>query len=346
MPAPTPEIIAEAFKRFQVEVVAPLDSWVENRVYECIQNGKPVILKIAPCSRTSRVELEGEFEFTRFLAAHNIPVAQPLPSPTGEWIVSLDGGPPGEFLAYLVEKTPGTVLPDEDEIHLPGDKLDHLLVEWGRLTGRLHRVARSYHPSHPKYKRMEWDEEHTVWDVDRHLPVNQAIVKEKVRSLFKKFQALPKNESSYGLVHADLHHGNFSIDEGGHLTLFDFGACMYSWYILDIAIALYNALPYPPARVDERRAFAPRFLQPFLQGYLSENYLEPEWLALIPDFLKYEYMASYILYHQAWDLNNLSEKRAALLQRYRYDIENDTPLVDFDFADWVKHCEQYTQPRP
>jgi Ser/Thr protein kinase RdoA (MazF antagonist) len=117
--------------------------------------------------------------------------------------------------------------------------------------------------------------------------------------------------------------------------LFDFDGCMYSWFNTDIAVALYYALPCPPSRVEDRRAFAPRFLHHFMTGYLSEHWLDPAWLTYLPDFLKYEQMANYVLYHQTWDMNQLSDPRKQLLARYRQAIENDTPVVEFDFARWA-----------
>ena len=99
---------------------------------------------------------------------------------------------------------------------------------------------------------------------------------------------------------------------------------------------LYTALPYPPSRVADRSAFAPRFLQHFMTGYLSENWLDPAWMAHLPDFLKYEEIAAYVLYHQLWDVGNLTAKRAQLLARYRHAIENDVPVVDFDFVRWIQ----------
>ncbi len=59
--------------------------------------------------------------------------------------------------------------------------------------------------------------------------------------LLKEIETLPKDKDSYGLIHNDLHPGNFLID-GERIHLIDFDGCMYSWYAFDIGNALY--LPY------------------------------------------------------------------------------------------------------
>ena len=43
--------------------------------------------------------------------------------------------------------------PDEDEVDFP----DPVLVEWGRLLGRMHRLSAAYRPSDPAWVRPGWE---------------------------------------------------------------------------------------------------------------------------------------------------------------------------------------------
>ncbi|WP_430022355.1 phosphotransferase [Paenibacillus sp. MABNR03] len=56
--------------------------------------------------------------------------------------------------------------------------------------------------------------------------------------------SLPVNADNFGLIHGDINVGNFTIDEDGGITLFDFDECQYSWYVEDIAIQLYTCYMY------------------------------------------------------------------------------------------------------
>ncbi len=330
----TPAILSQALQAFGLSDPRPLEG-VTAWVYACQSAQGPCVLKISHALETPPDQLEGELDIIQFLARQGVAVAAPLTSLQGNLLETIPAADGSRFLAAASRMAPGEVLPDEDDINLPPAALDRLLLDWGRLAGQIDRLCKDYRPARPALARMHWDDEDLLWDVDAYLPRGQACIRRKVGALFEKFRSLPRDANSYGLIHCDLHHGNFAIDAGGRLTVFDFGSCMHHWYIQEIACALYFALPCPPARVDDRRTFAPRFLEPFLTGYLSENRLDLAWLALLPDFLAYERLACYALYLHQWDLQHLSPAQSALLARYRHLIENDIPVVDFDFARWA-----------
>jgi Ser/Thr protein kinase RdoA (MazF antagonist) len=204
-PAEAPaEALAEALQRFGMEALENLGGF-SSQVYECQRDQQRCILKLIDSDRISQSEIEGELDFVFFLADHGIPVARPLPSRHNRYIEVIEQPAAVPILAHASEKARGEVLPDEDEIPLPGARLDHLLVEWGKLTGKLHHLTKNYHPKSPETKRIEWNEEDTVWNVEKHIPSGQPLVRAKVNALFRKFATLPKNEDTYGLIHCDLH---------------------------------------------------------------------------------------------------------------------------------------------
>lgn len=324
-------ILDQALQRFGLTNPDDMEGF-DSFVYECKHAQGTYVLKISHTLRQAQTELEGELEFVSYLARHGAPVVTPLLSNNGALVEAIPDDEEGCFLAFVCQKAPGQVLPDEDQIHLPTDTLHRLFQNWGKMAGLLHRLSKGYQPPQPALRRIHWYQEKEIWDYDRFLPPEQTAVREKIAALRQRLMALPTDADNYGLIHCDLHHGNFSIDNQGRLTVFDFGSCLYGWFALDIAIALYYALPYPPTRRAERRAYAPYFLEHFMQGYQSENHLDPAWLQHFPDLLKYDEICCYILYFQHWDMQNLSENRKALLQRYRNAIEQEIPVVDYNFG--------------
>ena len=50
---------------------------------------------------------------------------------------------------------------------------------------------------------------------------------------------LPRDPLWFGMIHADLHHGNLLAD-GERLTVIDFDDCAFGWHLYDLAVALVH----------------------------------------------------------------------------------------------------------
>jgi Ser/Thr protein kinase RdoA (MazF antagonist) len=72
-------------------------------------------------------------------------------------------------------------------------------------------------------------------------------------------RSLPTPVDGYGLLHTDLHHGNFFVDEG-RITAFDFDDIGYNWFASDIAVLLLRAISFPPKPCADVVAFGHSFL--------------------------------------------------------------------------------------
>ena len=257
----TPAILAEALRRFGFSPTPLLELEGSAFVYEGLLDGLPRILKIAPgiwnsteqITGSTREQLLAEVDFVRYLAKNGLPVALPVPSRSGNWVELLPLDEHACFLAYAFEKAPGEMYPDEDEVHFP----TAVLVEWGRLSGQLHRLSASYHP-HPERQRLPWHV-NDLLDFSALIPPEQTRVHQRRAEILARLHALPQDAESYGLVHGDFHHGNFLV-EGEKITLFDFDAAEYFWYAGEVCVALYNCLPLPRGETARRRTYALDYL--------------------------------------------------------------------------------------
>jgi Ser/Thr protein kinase RdoA (MazF antagonist) len=144
--------------------------------------------------------------------------------------------------------------------------------------------------------------------------------------------SFPRDPQAYGLIHGDLHHGNF-FDDHGRLVVFDFDAAHYMWFLADVANALYNCLPMPRSQSAKRRTFSVHYLTHLLRGYSLEKTVDRTWLERLPLFLKLCELLSYSYYHKYWDINQLSERRRSVLAEMRQRIENNVPVVAFEPED-------------
>ena len=164
--------------------------------------------------------------------------------------------------------------------------------------------------------------------------------------------ALPKDKTSYGLVHQDAHQNNFLMDADGTLTLFDFDDCAYSWFINDIAIVLfYISMDAEELEFPDSASFTHEFMIHFLRGYRQAYTLSPTWLKEIPTFLKLRELELYAVVHRDFQINGVehwsleSFKQipgfdvnsnghmwiANFMQDRKIRIEQDLPFIDYDF---------------
>jgi amicoumacin kinase len=303
-------------------------------VYEGLRDGKPAILKISPgllnppelILGSTREQVLGELDFVRYLDRNGIPVALPLAARDGEWVVSLPLDEQACFLVCAFEKVTGFMYPDQDEADFP----EPVLVAWGRLMGQIHHLAEAYQPSDPALVRPGWEQDDLL-DY-RVLMPGQTLVGERFEETIAALNALTRGPEVYGLIHGDLHHGNF-FNDNGRLTAFDFDAAHHFWYAGDLVIALYNCLPMPRSQTAKRREFSIHFLTRLLRGYAVEKSVEQEWIERIPLFLKFNEILDYAYKHKYWDLGNLSDRRRAILADVRRRIEAQVPVVEFEIGD-------------
>jgi Ser/Thr protein kinase RdoA (MazF antagonist) len=145
-------------------------------------------------------------------------------------------------------------------------------------------------------------------------------------------RGLPTSPDWYGLVHTDIHHGNFFLHDG-RLVVFDFDDCHYRWFAFDLMIPLFYALR--DAKVDENDVeYARRFMTSFLAGYRDETELNPEWLAHLQTMLKYREMELYcvLLLEGVPEGNNWCQR---LLHNRQRRIEERLPVIDLDFRQFA-----------
>ncbi|KMN52325.1 phosphotransferase enzyme family protein, partial [Bacillus sp. LK7] len=298
----------------------------ENYVYEIVKDNEPYILKITHTIRRTPEYILGEMEWLHHLAKEGLSVAKPIPSLNGKDVEEVPDGKGGAFLLRVYEKAPGRKVEESDWNGT-------LFYQLGKYTGNMHRLTKSYRLSDPAYKRQEWDEEEQL-KLRKYVPADQHLVFERADALMEKLRRLPKNPENYGLVHADLHHGNFNWDNG-KITAFDFDDIGYNWFVNDISILLYNMLWYPVIPYEDKAAFTGEFMTHFMKGYREENDLDSAWFEHIPDFLRLRHMLIYGLLHQAFDLNSLGDEELGMLKAFRRDIENETPITEYQFSAFV-----------
>jgi amicoumacin kinase len=270
----------------------------------------------------------GMLEWVNYLAQNGAPVSVPIPSINHHLLESLmHYGMRYTLTAF--KKAEGTLA----ENIPPSEWNGALFINIGRAAGKMHSTSASYHPSRPVLTRPQWFDADEIHEATDKLANTTDPAREKLTSLIQELQHLPTSPTDFGLIHGDLHFANFIIQPGGQATIFDFDDCVYGWFAMDIAMALFDVLVlYNATREEEKQQFASFFLSNYLSGYRQENDLSLFWQNQIPKFLKLKELCIYatLIGHTE---NALPDSWVGRFMRDRTErVAKDIPYVNIDLA--------------
>jgi Ser/Thr protein kinase RdoA (MazF antagonist) len=321
------DILYTACQRYDIAPNATrlLDGF-ESFIYEFSRPDGDYILRIGHSSRRSPDLIRGEVDWINYLSDGGTSVARAVLSSAGNLVEPIDDSQDGQFLCTAFVRAPGGTAGKE---HIN----ERLFLNYGRLLGRMHALARTYRLPELAWKRPEWDDPINI-DVDLWMPEKYASLLPKYHDLMAHLTSLPRDPSDYGMIHQDAHLGNLFVDENYTLTLFDFDDCIYGHFIYDIAMVLFYIADWGS---DDRPGFTGHFMPVFLQGYREHNLLDPHWLAELPHFLKLREIDLFaeILFMDGETPTHPWSRRYMLGRGER--IEQDLPFIEFDWGSLGKY---------
>ena len=265
------------------------------------------VLKILPFKLDDPLALatfRARVRFLHFCGEHGADVVYPLVWPDGALMAAV---PTDEnlFAAYLMEKAEGTH-PEHPEAD------DTLIYRWGQMIGKMHAITQTY-PDW-EYSRDEstgarvlgWEQEvdsFTEW-------AQEEEIKAAWMKMRQTLAGLRRDRSCFGFIHNDPHQQNILVTPQ-RMVLLDFDVANYHWFMVDISITLQGLLFSQTGGVERPCTGAEplhRFLKVFMQGYETENHLDPFWLEQIDVFIAYRRLLLYTVM-QGW-LATEPEKKA------------------------------------
>jgi Ser/Thr protein kinase RdoA (MazF antagonist) len=300
-----------------------LISDLENFVYECRRGDEPFILRVTHSSHRNFGEIIAELDWMAYLADHDVAVPKPIQSLKGNLVEAIKLENSSFFITAFHRIDGATIL--DAQACTPA-----VYREWGRIMGKMHHLAKNYVPREPSCHRSAWFENDILVNLTSYL-AEQPKILEKIQKLLDQLTQFPQDQDSYGLIHTDFTDVNFFVNDG-QITVFDFDDSEYHWFAYDIAVVLFDTLPWLPQLGMGKDDFGAFFWKHFYSGYLSENKLDEYWLNQLPTFMKLREMFLYGTFHKKWDLDNLSEERKKMMDEYRYNIENDIRSLNISFV--------------
>jgi Ser/Thr protein kinase RdoA (MazF antagonist) len=318
-------ILDEALARYGIvkDEVQLLDGF-ESYIYAYRKDGERRVLRVSHSLHRTSDATQGELEWLNYLVDGGVPAARAVFSERGNLVEPIPVADGSHFTAVSFEWARGDHATEEQwQSGLP--------VRLGQIVGRMHALTKDFRPSEPRFKRHEWVDDYPEGFAERYLSPDDGVVVEKLDQVLAHLHGLPKDRDSYGLIHVDVHGGNFFVDDEGQITLFDFDDCQYAWFAYDIAMALFYAISHDCVSAEDV-AQAKGFFEQFMRGYRRENEIGPQWLAQIPYFLRLREIDLYIIIHRSLDLDNLDPWCASYMKDRRHKIESDVPYVALDWG--------------
>lgn len=321
----TEEILNEALQHFALEKELKKLGDFENYVFEVKREGTPYILRLTHSSHRTKQELHSEIDWMNYLYKNQLLVPKAYESVNGEIVVQLKAKDGTNFFVSLFSKVPG------EHVRANHENYDHkLFYKWGQTIGKMHKVTKSYVEGENLIKRPSWEEEDILF-FDKYVPSEEKLIIQNANKLLQEIQMLDKNMDNYGLIHTDIHSGNFFFD-GENIHVFDFDDCCYHWFCSDIAIPLYYSVLYgfPQGEKEIRHAFANIFFEAFLSGYKSENDLPSGWKREVHLFLRLRDVALYTVLHKKIVPEKRTEKLIAQMKEIKERIEKNQSIVEIE----------------
>lgn len=297
------------------DAVRPLNHFLF--LYE--KDGKPYMARVL--DEPSHEEQLAEVAWVNYLAEGGIGFARPVPSATGALVekIEVEGG---AYCVVSLEKVPGAP-PTAQEWDRP------LFRELGRTIGRMHRLTEDFHREHPGLKRADWHAAE-IYNPD-FIPERSVEARAQCAEIVAQVRALPRDGSTYGLIHGDIHQWNFHL-VNGKPVFFDTDECEPHFFVHDLGVLINSAVEESFNGVAGGvNSYAEVFIGDLLEGYAEERTLAGEWIERLPLFIKLREVMSFIDAYLEWDMEDLSLQQRIILNRYQNAIENNVPVLHIDF---------------
>jgi amicoumacin kinase len=305
----TPDILVRGLAKYGIksEDAKELGAY-ENIVWESGQ----IIIRFTHHTHRTLEWICAELEFMDYLFKNGARVVQPVLNKSREFVADL-----GQFYVTAFAKAKGAR--PSKETWVPA-----MWKNWGRQIGLMHRLAKDFNPVH---KRYLWFENAYYANPSIDFPEAEIVIP-KTKLLIEELKALPRTRDNWGVVHSDVHHGNFFVDEDLDINIFDFDDAMYMHFAQDIAMVMFYGLLVPS---ENRTEYAKRLYQTAMEGYCLENTLSEADLNTIPMFIELRRLTD-ILVTLAPKPRNLEDRNVKLGLMLVEQIKRGEPYIDIDFV--------------
>ncbi|MBN3490123.1 phosphotransferase [Acholeplasma equirhinis] len=321
----TENILMRISSRYKVERKAlTFIGGFENYIYGFEKDNKSYVVRVSHSSHRDLEDIKSELDFVFYLATNGAKVSMPVLTIDQNLVEKIDASDGSYFIISAFTKAEGKAPKIEDFS-------TDFFINYGKVIGQFHRLTQNYTPSPGIKKRFVWYEDQVLVEADKYLDTNDKIILDRLKEVMDEIKKIPKTHENFGLIHTDVHMGNFFIKDN-QFTVFDFDDASYHYFISDIAIFLYY-LTWFTNEVD-RLKYGNFFMINFMKGYKEEFNLSKEDFIHIDKFLKLREILLYINVYKTLDVEK-DEFAKRYIERYRDKIINRVRFIELNFEDYI-----------
>jgi len=266
-----------------------------NLVYRFEINGQGYYLRITHSKFRRYKALMATLDFLKFLHAHGAPVPEVVPSIQKKLLEEIVQGE-RIFFAHVVTEVPGEII----HFRFTDNQVYHA---WGQSLGLLHQAAKKY-PGDQQYF-LTWQQ---VWHgLKNYLEHEDEPIKQQYQIIEDWFNALPVDDSDFGLTHGD-HRRNNVLFDGQQIYFIDFDEPVYHWWMADIARAFLSKYQ------QDRAGWQAKF-DAYIAGYREVMPLTDEQLSHLDWFVRMKSMDIYLWVKNNWPDEQQKEDWLLMLRK-------------------------------
>lgn len=254
----------------------------DGTVYTYQEGNRKKVLKVLAIPEAEKEKL-GDLEirekYANYLGENGIKLAYPLYNKNGNlYEISLDNK--HYYTAYVMDFHEGRY-PESSEL------TDELVYDWGKLTGKLHAITKTF-TEDKNIAKFSYENEvdfFTDWCKEPEIKVAWGEMKQYLKGL-------PRGIEDYGFIQNDNHQRNILVHHK-EITLLDFDCAGRQFFIQEITTPAQGIMfdivggMLSPFSDEDRLK---RFFNSFINGYETQNHLDDKWYQEIPMFLNYRRM--------------------------------------------------------
>ncbi|MCO4784015.1 MAG: phosphotransferase [Candidatus Cloacimonetes bacterium] len=244
------------------------------------------IIRLTHSSHRSVSDMEAEARFILYLKSNGIQtmsskylrdgsLASEISCEKGSFILSRYSFEKGEFT----------------ELGLSKEKDLELAYKWGVLFAKLHQASIAL--KEPIHRSTIFER---VW-IDASLFVSNKEILSQGKKALEWLKSLKKTKENFGLIHGDLHTGNFLLDEDQEIVMLDFDDSLYHFFVDDLAVVVnsYRKANQLDANWD---LINDEFTQALFKAYSSICPVPDFFVKNLEKFVEFREISLYTFYHQ------------------------------------------------
>jgi Ser/Thr protein kinase RdoA (MazF antagonist) len=283
------DLAKKAIKEWDIDVESiNLYLQSENTVFKVEgTDGNAYALRIHRKGYHDLDELNSEHAWTSCLSSAGLSVPEAVVTKDGDAYAAVFF-PDSEEYRYvgLVKWIEGTILNDLI-LELKEREVIDLYISLGKVVARFHKATMAWEVPE-EFKRHSFDTDGFVgsepfwgrfWEARNASDSEREKLTSIRNNIAETLSKIPKDISSFGMIHADMHSQNVLIHED-KLSVIDFDDAGFGWYGFDLAVAVWDRLDFTATGCHFDIAY-----NSLVKGYLEESPKAINIIESIPAFL-------------------------------------------------------------